>query len=103
MNSFKRAWWLSAFKMDRRIRNFPNFVVRRSCDQMKNLLWWGESVFSRWVSILIARIIFRSGLTGNLHEMENRYGKTVRSTSEELSSNRKSAGIARATLESGLK
>ena len=45
----------------------------------------------------------RSGLTGNLHEMENRYGKTVRSTSEELSSNRKSAGTARIILESKLK
>lgn len=59
-------------------------------------------MFSRWVSIPIVRVS-KSGLTGNLHEMENRYGKTVRSTSEELSSNRKSAGIALAILKSELK
>lgn len=48
-------------------------------------------------------LFLRAGLTEDLHEMENRYGRTVRSTSGELSSNRKSAGIARAILRSELK
>ena len=48
------------------------------------------------------RAISWNRLTGNLHEIEDRYGKMVRSTSEELWSNRKSAGIAREILESEL-
>jgi hypothetical protein len=52
------------------------------------------------MSVPDARIISRRELTGSLHEMENKYGKTVRSTSEELSSNRRSAGITREILES---
>lgn len=55
------------------------------------------------MSIPDIRIISRGGLTGNLQEMENKYGKTVRSTSEESSSNRNSAGITRTILESGPK
>lgn len=63
----------------------------------------GESDLMVGMSIPTIRTSPWNGLTGDLHEMEKRYGKTVRSTSGELSSNRKSAGIAEAILESELK
>lgn len=59
----------------------------------------GESSLGVGVSSNYTYHLCGGGLTGNFDETENRYGSTVRSTSGELSSNRKSAGIAQAILE----